>query len=247
MRANYYPTSPYLLANKDYCFTFLGLLVSSFFHAQKYNSGCYIFFTSSGCRSAFSEAAAPVILRENKQMAYRLVIKETSNPAQSKNPKIASMFLTQGSLPFELLWDKFSMYVIPVNGTFCHLWRGHEGRFSVYKYPGLHGNGRYSESMLPEAELKDLRKGVQLFMLIGRKWHPKSYSGSDVSYDLLKNIMSLRHFRETFLIVDKCHIVRQNLKIFSFPLDNTEDSADAALPVERSQTAALLIRREILS
>ena len=51
-------------------------------------------------------------MRENKQMAYRLVIKETSNPAQSKNPKIASMFLTQGSLPFELLWDKFSMYVI---------------------------------------------------------------------------------------------------------------------------------------
>ncbi|KAH9653792.1 hypothetical protein KPL70_027518 [Citrus sinensis] len=230
-------------------------------------------------------------------MAYRLVIKETSNPVQSKNPKIASMFLTQGSLPFELLWDKFSMYVIPVNGTFCHLWRGHEGRFSVYvhalrdkpvhlsryfidrdicsdqvtrlssyfelclyflnwtftsinflnhpswhcscvplhifdyvynylmysnvsfvdcyKYPGLHGNGRYSESMLPEAELKDLRKGVQMVDLgciaywsvihvdwSEGKWHPKSYS---------------------------------------------EDSADAALPVERSQTAMLLIRREILS
>lgn len=60
-------------------------------------------------------------------------------------------------------------------------------------------------------------------------------------------LQSLRHFRETFLIVDKCHTVRQNLKIFSFPLDNTEDSADAALPVERSQTAVLLIRREILS
>ncbi|KAK9210374.1 hypothetical protein WN944_002744 [Citrus x changshan-huyou] len=197
-------------------------------------------------------------------MAYRLVIKETSNPAQSKNPKIASMFLTQGSLPFELLWDKFSMYVIPVNGTFCHLWRGHEGRFSVYvhalrdkpvhlsryfinreicsdqviwgrismvnaerryKYPGLHGNGRYSESMLPEAELKDLRKGVHMidpgciayWSVIHvdwseGKWHPKSF---------------------------RC-LLRSSKEYH-------EDSADAALPVERSQTAVLLIRREILS
>ncbi|ESR66523.1 hypothetical protein CICLE_v10010539mg, partial [Citrus x clementina] len=200
-----------------------------FFHTQKYNSGCYIFFTSSGCRSAFSEAAAPVIMRENKQMAYRLVIKETSNPVQSKNPKIASMFLTQGSLPFELLWDKFSIFSVYVHAlrdkpvhlsryfidrdicsdqviwgrismvnaerrllanalkdpdnqhfvllsdscvplhifdyVYNYLMYSNVSFVDCYKYPGLHGNGRYSESMLPEAELKDLRKGVQLKFL----------------------------------------------------------------------------------
>ncbi|KAL9442359.1 hypothetical protein AB3S75_020794 [Citrus x aurantiifolia] len=166
-------------------------------------------------------------MRENKQMAYRLVIKETSNPVQSKNPKIASMFLTQGSLPFELLGDKFSIFSVYVhalrdkpvhlsryfiNREICSdqvIW----GRISMvnaerrllanalkdpdnlhfvllsdscvplhnfdyvynylmysnvsfvdcYRYPGLHGNGRYSESMLLEAELKDLRKAVQWF------------------------------------------------------------------------------------
>ncbi|MED6132818.1 hypothetical protein PIB30_022461 [Stylosanthes scabra] len=39
-------------------------------------------------------------------------------PSLSKNPKIAFMFLTPGSLPFERLWDKF--------------FQGHEGKFSVY-------------------------------------------------------------------------------------------------------------------
>ncbi|KAI4978097.1 hypothetical protein ZWY2020_014651 [Hordeum vulgare] len=36
----------------------------------------------------------------------------------SKNPKIAFMFLTPGSLPFEKLWEKFL--------------QGHEGRYSIY-------------------------------------------------------------------------------------------------------------------
>ncbi|EEC72597.1 hypothetical protein OsI_06062 [Oryza sativa Indica Group] len=36
----------------------------------------------------------------------------------SKNPKIALMFLTPGSLPFEKLWEK--------------LLQGHEGRYSIY-------------------------------------------------------------------------------------------------------------------
>ncbi|KXG20539.1 hypothetical protein SORBI_3010G218300 [Sorghum bicolor] len=36
----------------------------------------------------------------------------------SKNPKIALMFLTPGSLPFEKLWEKFL--------------QGHEGRYSIY-------------------------------------------------------------------------------------------------------------------
>lgn len=39
-------------------------------------------------------------------------------PADTKNQKIAFMFLSKGSLPFEMLWDKF--------------FQGHEGKFTVY-------------------------------------------------------------------------------------------------------------------
>lgn len=120
-----------------------------------------------------------------------------------------------------------------------------------FEDPGPHGNGRYSERMLPEVELKDFRKGAQWFTMkrqhalivmadslyyskfrdyckhgvdgknciadehylptffhmidpggianrsvthvdwSERKWHPKSYKRSDVSYDLLKNLTSV--------------------------------------------------------
>lgn len=34
---------------------------------------------------------------------------------------------------------------------------------SSFEDPGPHGNGRYSEHMLPEVELKDFRKGAQVY------------------------------------------------------------------------------------
>lgn len=34
-----------------------------------------------------------------------------------------------------------------------------------FKDPGPHGNGRYSEHMLPEVEVKDFRKGAQVYIL----------------------------------------------------------------------------------
>ncbi|KAH9805775.1 Core-2/I-branching beta-1,6-N-acetylglucosaminyltransferase family protein [Citrus sinensis] len=96
----------------------LACLFLVFSTIQKYNSGCNVFNTSSGCRSAFSEPAASEILREYEEIASRVVMKEILDPVRSKNPKVAFMFMTRGSLPFELLWDKF--------------FNGHEGKFSVY-------------------------------------------------------------------------------------------------------------------
>ncbi|KAJ4709261.1 Core-2/I-branching beta-1,6-N-acetylglucosaminyltransferase family protein [Melia azedarach] len=121
-----------------------------------------------------------------------------------------------------------------------------------YEDVGPHGNGRYSEKMLPEIQLKDFRKGTQWFTMkrqhavivvadnlyyskfrdhcqrrgegsincisdehylptflrlidprgianrsvthvdwSERKWHPKSYTADDVSYQLLNNISSI--------------------------------------------------------
>lgn len=40
--------------------------------------------------------------------------------------------------------------------------------FSLFSFedPGPHGNGRYSEHMLPEIEKKDFRKGAQVFFIM---------------------------------------------------------------------------------
>ncbi|CAN8326547.1 unnamed protein product [Cochlearia groenlandica] len=64
----------------------------------------------------------PPSLREysDDEFAARVVVNEILShpPVISKNSKIAFMFLTPGTLPFERLWDKF--------------FQGHEGKFSVY-------------------------------------------------------------------------------------------------------------------
>lgn len=80
---------------------------------------CY-FFSSSGCsmfdqRSSYSSRELT-----DEEVASQVVIKELLKAPLVKpnNPKIAFMFLTPGSLPFEKLWDKFL--------------HGHEGKFSVY-------------------------------------------------------------------------------------------------------------------
>ncbi|OWM86958.1 hypothetical protein CDL15_Pgr015994 [Punica granatum] len=200
------------------------------------SSGCYI-FSAKGCKG-ISVWLPPAPVREytDEEVASRIVIQDIlyTPSIERKNPKIAFMFLSPGSLPFEMLWDKF--------------FQGHEGRFSVYVHaskdkpvhvsryfvnreirsdqvvwgkismvdaerrllanalkdpdnmrfvllsdscvplrsfnyiydylmhtnvsfvdcfydPGPHGNGRYSERMLPEVEKKDFRKGAQWFSL----------------------------------------------------------------------------------
>ncbi|KAL3744064.1 hypothetical protein ACJRO7_013334 [Eucalyptus globulus] len=62
---------------------------------------------------------------KDKESASDVVIKHILNTPLLKptNPKVAFMFLTRGSLPFEPLWDKF--------------FQGHEGRFTVY----VHASG----------------------------------------------------------------------------------------------------------
>lgn len=212
------------------------LLICAYVYPPQSHSACYV-FSSRGCK-AFTDWLPPIPAREytDAEIASRVVIKEILSmpPTQSRNPKLAFMFLTRGSLPFEMLWDKF--------------FHGHEGRFSVYVHaskerpihvsryfvnqdihsekviwgkismvdaekrllahalkdpdnqhfvllsdscvplyrfdhvynylmytnisyvdsfedPGPHGNGRYSEHMLPEIEMSDFRKGAQWFSM----------------------------------------------------------------------------------
>ncbi|KAK9017772.1 hypothetical protein V6N11_000776 [Hibiscus sabdariffa] len=96
------------------------LLLCAYLYPPNGDIACYL-FSSKGCK-AFGNWLPPVPTREftDEEIISRVVVKDILNmpQVQSKNPKIAFMFLTPGSLPFEKLWDMF--------------FRGHEGRFSVY-------------------------------------------------------------------------------------------------------------------
>ncbi|TQE03621.1 hypothetical protein C1H46_010752 [Malus baccata] len=207
-------------------------VICAFLYPPQSSAACYI-FSSRGCK-AISDWLPPAPARQftDDEIASRVVIRDilSAPPIQSKNPKIAFMFLTPSALPFEKLWDKFlhghegkfSIYVHASKERAIHLSRyffNREirsdpviwGKISmvdaerrllanalqdpdnqhfvllsescvplytfdhIYDYlmntnisyvdcfedPGPHGNGRYSEHMLPEIEKKDFRKGAQ--------------------------------------------------------------------------------------
>ncbi|RZC56992.1 hypothetical protein C5167_015830 [Papaver somniferum] len=96
------------------------LLIGAYIYPPRVYSSCYV-FSGVGCKS-ISEWLPPTPTREysDAEIAARGVIRDIllTPPIQTKSPKIAFMFLTPGTLPFEKLWDKF--------------FDGHEGRFSVY-------------------------------------------------------------------------------------------------------------------
>ncbi|XP_047322240.1 glycosyltransferase BC10-like [Impatiens glandulifera] len=95
-------------------------LICAYIYPPRSYSACYV-FSSTGCE-AISNWLPPAPKREltDDEIAARVVIREILNTPSidSENSKIAFMFLTPGSLPFEKLWHKF--------------FQGHEGKFSVY-------------------------------------------------------------------------------------------------------------------
>eukprot|EP00257_Ricinus_communis_P009367 XP_002527972.2 uncharacterized protein LOC8282072 [Ricinus communis] len=83
------------------------------------SAACY-FFPSSTCNFYQKPQFVPSRELSDDETVAQVVIREILKMPhiQSNNPKIAFMFLTPGSLPFERLWEKF--------------FYGHEDRFSVY-------------------------------------------------------------------------------------------------------------------
>ncbi|XP_058785776.1 glycosyltransferase BC10-like isoform X1 [Vicia villosa] len=79
------------------------------------------FYSSEGCRTRdlFPNAYFSRELTD-QEIESRVVVKELLNfvPLQTTTPKVAFMFMTPGSLPFEKLWHLF--------------FQGHEGKFSIY-------------------------------------------------------------------------------------------------------------------
>nr|XP_029122024.1 glycosyltransferase BC10 isoform X3 [Elaeis guineensis] len=176
-------------------------LIGAYIYPPQHYPACY-FFTSSVC-TPFKDwfPAMPTRPLTDDEMASRVVTKDIlSLPSvQSKNPKIAFMFLTPGSLPFERLWEKFFLVVwgkismvdaekrllanalqdtenqhfvllsdscVPLHNfdyVYNYLMGTNISFIDCFQDPGPHGNGRYSEHMLPEVEERDFRKGAQWF------------------------------------------------------------------------------------
>lgn len=92
--------------------TIVVLFVVSIFLTAAYfysSSATCIFFASEACRE--QDRLSNIFPREltDAEIESRVVTKEflKSPPVHSKNPKIAFLFLTPGSLPFEKLWHVF--------------------------------------------------------------------------------------------------------------------------------------------
>ncbi|KAF3447627.1 hypothetical protein FNV43_RR12814 [Rhamnella rubrinervis] len=208
-------------------------LVGVYIYPAGSSAACFI-FSSEGCNAFNNPRLVNLRPLTDDEIASDVVIKEIlkTPPVQTRTPKIAFMFLTPGSLPFEKLWekffygheDRFTVYVHASRERPIHVSRyfiGRDirsekvvwGKFSmveaekrllanalidpgnqhfvllsdscvpvhnfdyVYNYlmftnvsfidcfidPGPHGNGRYSEHMLPEVQKQDFRKGSQWF------------------------------------------------------------------------------------
>lgn len=77
--------------------------------------------------------------------------------------------LLKRSALLSLLWPFQSLvllHIAPllVEFSVLHITDAHPFLFSSFEDPGPVGNGRYSEHMLPEIEMRDFRKGAQVYL-----------------------------------------------------------------------------------
>ncbi|KAJ0250992.1 hypothetical protein HA466_0133950 [Hirschfeldia incana] len=97
------------------------LICTHLFPRHGKTSSCNVLSSARGCEDALS-ALLPAHIRKLtiKEIAARAVVRDILRTPSlvTQNSKIAFLFLTQGTLPFELLWDEF--------------FKGHEGKFSIY-------------------------------------------------------------------------------------------------------------------
>ncbi|XP_058724800.1 glycosyltransferase BC10-like [Vicia villosa] len=102
-------------------------LIAAYIYPLRTPSSTCSFFNAQGCsfvggRGSTYSRPPPVQARQltDAEVESRVVINEILKyySVQTKVPKVAFMFLTPGSLPFEKLWHMF--------------FQGHEGKFTVY-------------------------------------------------------------------------------------------------------------------
>jgi hypothetical protein len=122
-------------------------LIGAYVYPPRHYSACY-FFASSVCTPLQDWLpAAAQRERTDEEIISSVVIRDLlSMPMPvSKNPKIAFMFLTPGSLPFEKLWEKFlqvwcTFSRLPLLGFLFNI-------FSSFYYAGLYHHHLFMKSL----------------------------------------------------------------------------------------------------
>lgn len=86
------------------------LICTHMFQRHSKSSSCHGLFSNRGCEDALS-SWLPVHVRKftDEEIAARAVVRDIlrTPPLLTENSKIAFLFLTPGTLPFEKLWDEF--------------------------------------------------------------------------------------------------------------------------------------------
>jgi hypothetical protein len=82
--------------------------IGAYLYTPRHYTACYL-VPSEACNSR--PPPEPARVYTDDEIAARAIMRDIirARPVQSKNPKIAFMFLTPSSLPFEKLWEKFFM------------------------------------------------------------------------------------------------------------------------------------------
>uniref|UniRef100_M4DRJ5 Uncharacterized protein n=1 Tax=Brassica campestris TaxID=3711 RepID=M4DRJ5_BRACM len=112
----------------------------------------------------------PVHVRKHtdEEVAARAVVRDIlkTPPVVTENSKIAFLFLTPGTLPFEKLWDEFftvtntpqriALALYPLMNHGFNL-KGHEGKFSIYIHPSkerpVHISSHFSDREIHSDEV----------------------------------------------------------------------------------------------
>ncbi|XP_062178631.1 glycosyltransferase BC10-like isoform X2 [Phragmites australis] len=86
------------------------VVIGAYLYNPRHYTACYL-VSSDACSS--QPPPEPARVYTDDEIAARAIMRDVirARPVQSKNPKIAFMFLTPSSLPFEKLWEKFFMVI----------------------------------------------------------------------------------------------------------------------------------------
>ncbi|KAK7818122.1 hypothetical protein CFP56_041810, partial [Quercus suber] len=170
-------------------------LICAYMYPPQSSAACYVFSSRGCMSITDWLPPAPAREFTDEELASHVVIKDILNspPILSHKSKIAFMFLTPGKFSVyvhaskekpvhvsryfvnrdirsdQVIWGKISM-VDAERRLLAYALQDPDNQHFVllsdsFQDPGPHGNGRYSEHMLPEIEKKDFRKGAQWFSM----------------------------------------------------------------------------------
>ncbi|XP_077216363.1 glycosyltransferase BC10-like [Tasmannia lanceolata] len=176
-------------------------LIGAYVYPPRHYPACY-FFATSGC-SPFTQWLPPTPARvfTDEEIAARVVFRDILNTPSlhPKNPKIAFMFLTPGSLPFEKLWEKFFL--------------GHDERFSIY----LHASREKPEHVSPLFINQDIRSDKVVWGKI---------SMVDAEKRLLANALQDTDNQHFVLLSDSCVPLHDFDYVYNYLMDTNMSFVD---------------------